>query len=81
MTLEIRNGSRIMPRTTVDLISRCISTAMPIARIVCSTMLITTYSSVTSSAFQNSLSLESLVKLSKPMKCGVPSRLYLVRLK
>ena len=66
---------------TVDLVSRCISTAIPTARTVWSTMLIRTYSTVTSSAFQNSLSWKSLVKLSKPMKCGVPSRLYLVKLK
>ena len=75
MTLEMRNGSRIVPRMTVDLISRCISTASPTARSVWKTMFSNTYSSVTTSAFQNSLSLAILTKLSKPMKCGAPSRL------
>ena len=45
---------------TVDLISRCISTARPTARMVWKTMLSTTYSVVTTSAFQNSLSLGDL---------------------
>ena len=39
----------------------------PTASTVCSTMLINTYSTVTTSAFQNSLSWTSRVKLSKPM--------------
>ena len=54
MTLEIRKGSRMMPRTTVDLVSRCISTAIPTASMVCTTMLKNTYCTVTLSEFQNS---------------------------
>jgi len=65
----------------VDLTSRCINTANPTASRVWKTMLRKTYSRVTTSAFQNSLSLAILTKLSKPMKCGEPRRLYLVRLK
>ena len=71
--VEIRNGSKIRPRITMDCVRRCISTAIAMANMVCSTMLITTYSTVTRIAFQNSGSWKSRVKLSKPMKVGVPS--------
>ena len=47
---------QIAARTVIDLVSRYISIAMPIARIVCTPMLITTYSTVTTSAFQKKLS-------------------------
>src|SRR5882757_5484568 len=55
-TFATRYGSSTTARTVIDLVSRYISIAMPIARIVCAPMLITTYSSVTTSAFQKKLS-------------------------
>ena len=49
-TLEIMYGQQDqVPRIKVDLATRCISSAIPSAKMVCSTMLITTYSNVTSS--------------------------------
>ena len=47
-----------MPRTTVDWVSRCISTAIPTARTVCNTMLIRTYSTVTDERVPEQLVLE-----------------------
>ena len=60
MTLEIRNGSKIRPRTTVDCVSRCISTAIATARMVWNTMLKTTYSTVTSERVPEQRVLEEL---------------------
>ena len=41
-----------MERTKVDWVKRCMRTAMRSARIVCRPMLMTTYSTVTTTAFQ-----------------------------
>ena len=55
-TFATRYGSRITARTVIDWVSRYISIAMPTARTVWNPMLITTYSTVTTSAFQKKLS-------------------------
>src|SRR5689334_10536584 len=55
-TFATRYGARMIARTVIDLVSRYISIAIPTANTVCTPMLITTYSTVTPSAFQKKLS-------------------------
>jgi hypothetical protein len=62
------------PRITVDWVSRWMMTARPSASTVCTPMLITTYSNVTRSAFQNSGSCHSLTKFLVPIQRGEVSR-------
>ena len=57
----ISQGIRMIPRTIVDCVSRCISTAMASASTVWMPMLMITYLNVIQSAFQNSVSWSSVL--------------------